>query len=207
MKKKMYYLLRTLQIGSLLIVCTVIGYQFSTLKSTADEIKYQQTENFAYSLTHLAGAEATRSLSNKKITDLQLLIDNLSHDPNVRDATVYDDLGQILYQSENVLPLADLLKINTDNNRQAAGAIPYISELQKENEKIGYIRITLERQKILNLIDEYQEKSISTMWLLLILSFVAGTILMALFFRRFEFFYYYMAKRIYILMRKNRIYW
>ena len=207
MKKKMSYLLRTLQVVGLLIVCTVIIYQFSMLKSTADQIKYQQTENFAYSLTNLAAAEATRYLSNKKITDLQLLIDNLSHDPNVRDATVYDALGKILYQSENILPLADLLKISPVQKKQAVGVIPYIAELYKDNKKIGYIRITLEQEKILNLIHDYQEKSSSTMLLLLILSFMAGTILMALFFRKFENIYYYTAKLIYILMKKNRLYW
>ena len=47
----MYYLLRTLQILSLIIICAVIVYQFSMLKSTANQIKYQQTERFSYSLT------------------------------------------------------------------------------------------------------------------------------------------------------------
>ena len=207
MNKKMYYLLRTLQILSLIIVCAVIIYQFSMLKSTANQIKYQQTEKFAYSLTNLAAAEATRYLSHKKVKDLQLLIDDLSHDPIVRDATVYDDLGQILYQSENVLPLPSLLKINTDDEQQAEGVIPYIAELYKENKKIGYIRITLEQEKILSLIHDYQEKSSSTMLLLLILSFVAGTILMALFFRRLEDAYYRTAKELYVLIKQNRVYW
>ena len=196
MKKKMYYLLRTLQILGLIIVSTVIIYQFSMLESTADKIKYQQTENFASSLTNLAAAEATRYLSNKKTTDLQLLIDDLSHDPIVRDATVYDNFGKILYQSENILPLPSLLKINTDNEQQAAGVVPYVAELYKENITIGYIRITLEQEKILSLIHDYQEKSRSTMLSLLILSFLAGTIAMALFFRKLTATYYYTVKAL-----------
>ncbi len=207
MNKKMYYLLRTLQIVTLIIVCAVIAYQLTMLKSTSNQIKYQQTERFSYSLTNLAAAEATRYLSKKKTKDLQLLIDDLSHDPIVRDATIYDHMGKILYQSEDVLPLPVLLNINSDEDVQAQGVIPYIAELYKDNTKIGYIRITLEQDKILSLIHDYQEKSLSTMLLLLMLSFVAGTIIMALFFRRLEAGYYHVAKELYTLSKKNRIYW
>lgn len=196
MKKKMYYLLRTLQIVGLIIVSTVIIYQFSMLESSADEVEYQQTESFASSLTNLAAAEATRYLSNKKATDLQLLIDDLGHDPIVRDATVYDELGKILYQSENILPLPNVLKINDGNEQQAAGIVPYIAELYKGNKTIGYIRITLEQEKILSLIHDYQEKSRSTMLSLLILSFLAGTLVMALFFRKLTATYYYTVKAL-----------
>lgn len=207
MNKKMYYLLRTLQIVSLIIISAVIAYQFTMLKSTSNQIKYQQTERFSYSLTNLAAAEATRYLAQKKLKDLQLLIDDLSHDPIVRDATIYDDLGRIVYQSEDVLALQTLLNLNDDNSSQAQGVIPYIAELYTENKKIGYIRITLEQDKILSLIHDYQEKSLSTMWLLLVLSFAAGAILMALFFRRLEAIYYHTVKGLYELIQKNRLYW
>ena len=59
----------------------------------------------------------------------------------------------------------------------------------------------------LSLIHDYQEKSMSTMWLLLILSFLAGTILMALFFRKLEDAYYHAARELYALMKKNSLYW
>ena len=207
MKKKMYYLLPTLQGVGLLLICTAALYQFSALQRSADNIKYQQTESFASSLTNLAAAATTRYLSQGKTAELQLLIDDLSHDPIVRDATIYDDLGKIVYQSENILPLPDLLKINSDNQQQTSGATPYIAELYKENKKIGYIRITLEQEKILHLLQEYQEKSKSTILLLLIIAFVTGAALMGLFFTRVKNAYYYLAKRVYLLIRKNRVYW
>jgi len=207
MKKKMYYLLRTLQITGLVIVCIIIAYQFTLLKETSNQIGYQQTERFSYSLTNLAAAEAARYLSQKKTNDLQLLINDLNHDPIVRDATIYDNLGQILYQSEDVLALPILLKIAQPDNPKADGVIPYIAELYNETEKIGYIRITLEQDKILGLIHDYQQKSLSIMLQILILAFVAGTIIMALFFRRLEAAYYHIVKELYKLSEKNRIYW
>lgn len=207
MNKKMYYLLRTLQITSLILLCAVIGYQFTLLQITSNQIGYQQTERFSYSLTNLAAAEATRYLSQNKLSDLQLLIDDLSHDPLVRDATIYDHLGQILYQSKNVLALPVLLNITENEDGETVGVIPYIAELYNENEKIGYIRITLEQDKMLSLIHDYQQKSLSIMLQILILAFVAGTIIMALFFRRVEAAYYHVAKALYKLSEKNRIYW
>jgi len=207
MNKKMYYLLRTLQITSLILLCAVIGYQFTLLQITSNQIGYQQTERFSYSLTNLAAAEATRYLSQNKLSDLQLLIDDLSDDPLVRDATIYDHLGQILYQSKNVLALPILLNITENEDGETLGVIPYIAELYNENAKIGYIRITLEQDKMLNLIHDYQQKSLSIMLQILILAFIAGTIIMALFFRRVEAAYYHVAKALYKLSEKNRIYW
>ena len=203
MMKKLYYLLRALQIVGLFIVVGVIIYQFSILTTTSNEIKYQQTQKFAASLSHLAAAESTRYLIKKQDEELALLIKNLGHDPIVRDATIYDNLGQILYQSEGVLPLENVLKISQDAV-PIAGVVPYVSELYNENKKIGYIRITLEQKKILSLIKDYQDKSMSTMGLLLMLAFLGGLILMALFFRRLETTYYYFSKaicRLYIKMK------
>ena len=187
MNKKWYFLLRIAQIATLIVICVVITIQSTVLETTEKNLKYQQTEKFAKSLTNLATAEATRYLTNKKTKELQLLMDNLSHASLIRDASIYNYLGEILYQSKNVLPLPDLLKISNDKIQQTTGIIPYIAELYDEkNKKIGYIRITLEQDKILSLIQNYQDKSTTIMIELLILAFIGGIILMALLFRKLK---------------------
>lgn len=202
----MYYLLRTLQISSLLIICSVIAYQFISLRNTSDGIRYQQTERFSYSLTNLAASEASRYLSQQKNKDLQLLINELTNDPIVSDVTIYDQFGKIIFQSKDALPLPVLLKIESPDDKRSQGIIPHIAELYKDNEKIGYIRISLEQQKILSLINDYQEKSFSTMLLLFVLSFLVGTIIMALFFRRIEASYYRLSGLIAKLIAQNQQY-
>jgi len=202
----MYYLLRTLQISSLLVICSVIAYQFISLRNTSDGIRYQQTERFSYSLTNLAASEASRYLSQQKNKDLQLLINELTNDPIVSDVTIYDQLGKIIFQSKEAIPLPVLLKIESPDDKRAEGLIPHIAELYKDNEKIGYIRISLEQQKILSLINDYQEKSFSTMMLLFLLSFLVGTIVMALFFRRIEAAYYRLSGLIPRLIAQNKQY-
>jgi len=203
MNKKWYFLLRIVQIATLIVICIIIAIQSTVLENTAKDLKYQQTEKFAHSLTNLAAAEATRYLANKKNKELQVLMEDLSHASIIRDATIYNDLGEILYQSKNVLPLPDLLKISNDKIQQTTGIIPYIAELySEENKKIGYIRITLEQDKILGLIQNYQDKSTTTMIELLVLAFVGGIILMALIFRKLKSTSYYTIKTLYRLTMK-----
>lgn len=203
MNKKMYYLLRTLQITTLVAISAVISYQLINLQNRSNEMRYQQTEHFSTSLTNLAAAEATRYIALKKPKNLQLLINDLSRDPIVHDATIYDHLGEVLYQSEDSLPLPVLLNINSHNDQRAKGVIPYIAELYNEGKKIGYIRISLEEHKILSLIEDYQEKGLSTLLLLLILAFIAGIVLMALFFRKLEKIYYNIGKELKRLLEQN----
>lgn len=204
MHKKWTYIWRIIQVICLVAVGLFLTFQVIILLLTSNEIKYQQSEKFSYSLTNLAAAEATRYLANNKIQDLALLIDDLSNDPIVRDVTIYNHLGQVIAQSENTLSLLKLLNIGFTNSKAAKGKIPYIAELYKENEKIGYIRITLEQQKILRVIHDYQEKSLDTLWQLLILSFAAGAILMTLFFKRAEKIYLIFVNQLRNTIQKNK---
>lgn len=206
MHKKMYYLLRTLQISSLVVICSVIAYQFISLRNTSDRIRYQQTERFSYSITNLAASQASRYISQQKNKDLQLLIKELTNDPIVRDVTIYDQFGKIIFQSKEAIPLPVLLNIETTDDKRSQGIIPHIAELYKDDKKIGYIRISLEQEKILSLINDYQENSFSTMLLLFVLSFLVGTIIMALFFRRIEASYYRLSGLILKLIAQNKQY-
>lgn len=186
MHTKRFWVIRILQIIAILSLFSVITYQFISLQNESSAMRYQQTEKFAYSLTNLAAAEATRYLSQKKQKSLQLLIDDLSKDPIVRDATIYDQFGQIIYQSEHVLPLPVLLRLGDNNSKEADGVIPYIAELYVEKNKIGYIRISLEQERILSFIHDYQERGLSILALLTFLAFITGLILMAVTFRKTE---------------------
>ena len=66
MHTKRFWVIRTLQIMAILSLFSVITYQFISLQNESSAVRYQQTEKFAYSLTNLAAAEATRYLSQKK---------------------------------------------------------------------------------------------------------------------------------------------
>ena len=204
MKIKMYYGLRFLQITGLLAV-TIIGLlQLNELRIISNSIGYQQTDKFSYSLTNLAAAEASRYFVQKKNEELQLLINDLSNDPMVRDATIYDHLGKVLYQSSEPLRLPTLLKIDPKSTEEITGIIPYIAELYKEDEKIGYIRISLRQDHILGIIFNYQQQTLEILSLLLALAFIAGGIIVALFLKRAERWYYRLSDVIPNLIAENK---
>lgn len=186
MKNKKFWIIRTLQIALVGSLVCVIIYQLISLQNESNAVRYQQTDKFSYSLTNLAAAEASRHLTQQNTIDLQLLVDDLSNDPIVRDATIYDHLGKIIYQSKNVLPLTILLNIGGDYEQQSAGLIPYIAELYQDKTKIGYIRVTIEQDKILSLIQDYQDRGFSILCLLILLAFIIGAILMAMFYKTAE---------------------
>ena len=189
MRRKLFWFIRTLQILAIFALFSVIAYQFIALQNESSAVRYQQTEKFSYSLTNLAAAEASRYLSQKKEKDLQLLINDLNEDPIVKDATIYDVFGKVMYQSKGTIPLPTLLKIGGKKSDDTKGVIPYISELYSGDTKVGYIRVTLKQDHILSLIERYQERGLSILGLLVTLAFIAGLLLMAVFYKRLHKFY------------------
>jgi len=186
MLEKKKYLLHIIQISCLVVIATLTTYKIAMLNHTANELKFQQIEKFAASLSGFAAEEAKYYLPNDKTQDIHSLIDNLSKDTAIQDATIYNNLGQTIYQSKPTLVLSDLLKITPNNNVDSSAVTPYISELYDDNKKVGYIRITLKKNEIIKLIDEYQSQSISTILLMMFISFFTGVILVLVLFNKYN---------------------
>jgi len=184
MVNKKFWISRCIQILLICILAAITALQLNKLHIQTEKLGYQQSEKFSVSLTRLATAEAARYLSQDKKDELKLLIDNLQQDPMIKDATVYDQFGDIIYQSEDSLSLPTLLNLEESNDPEAQGLAPYIGELYFEQAKIGYIRITLEQERLISLISNYQEKGSEILTLSLILTFVCGLIVMIIFYRR-----------------------
>lgn len=184
MANKIFLIKRTLQFLAVAGLVSAISVQFIKLQKQSDSVRYQQTEKFSYSLTNLAAAEASRYLAKNQQTELKYLIDDLIKDPIVRDATIYDKFGQIIYQSKDILPLSALLKFGNISSEESEGVTPYIAELYSEQTKIGYIRVTLEQAKMLNILQDYQNSGLSIIILLILLAFVSGSLLTTFFYRR-----------------------
>ncbi|AGH81369.1 hypothetical protein PCNPT3_07155 [Psychromonas sp. CNPT3] len=203
MQKKMHLLLRTLQYGGLLIIILTLTYQLIMLRNSANNIRQQQTEKFSYSLTNLAGSEAVRHLLAHKDKELQLLIDDLSHDPMVRDATLYNQFGRVLYHSKKSLSLTKLLDLDNQATN-TSGLMPYVIELYNDGQKLGYLRITLEQDKILNVFHAYQETNLKILIIVLFLAFFGGVIMMALFFKQVENYYFRIQSGVQKLISQNQ---
>lgn len=203
MNKKMFYFLRSTQIIALILALATIFYQLNLLREQSIGLSFEQTEKFSHSLTNLAASEAERYINTHKIKDLNILVDDLSNDPIIRDATIYDNLGKVLYKSKNSISLKELLKVDDSNVKDIDGTVPYITELFDEDTKVGYILVSLRQNKLLGLIHDYQQTSFTALVLVFVMAFLAGMILMAIFFKKAEAAYYRLPKGISVLIKNN----
>ena len=203
MKTKMFYFLRSMQIIGLMLVLATIFYQLNQLHLQSIELRYKQTEKSSQSLINLAAAEAERYFNTNQVKDLQRLINDLSNDPMVRDATIYDNLGQVLYKSENSISLKQLLKIDDSDNDDIEGIVPHISELFDGEKKIGYILVSVRQSQLIGLIQGFQKSLFSMLLLVFAMAFLAGMIVMAIIHKKVEGAYYGLQTEIPRLIKQN----
>ncbi|MEL0629425.1 AhpA/YtjB family protein [Psychromonas aquatilis] len=182
MIKKIFRLKRLLKVIIICLITIVIASQLIRLQSASVTVRNQQTEQFSQSLTKAIAANAAHFLSENKLDQLQEMIGDLKNDSMVRDVTIYNTLGETVAQSKNSIPLPELLNLSEDDQAiQEITIRPYVEELRYEDKKIGYIRLSLEQDKLLALINNYQEHSFNTLILISILIFITGLLVMSIF--------------------------
>ena len=182
MFKKYFRKPHAIKILIITLLSSIIIYQLESLKLESNTVRSQQIEKFSYSLTNFAASQAARYLSEDKNKELQSLINSLSEAPVIKDASIYDKFGEVIYQSEGALGVISLLKINQENKEEES-FIPYITELYSDKVKIGYLRITVKQDDVLSLIHDYENRGLAILQFLIMLSFITGMIVMAVLFK------------------------
>ncbi|RCU45219.1 hypothetical protein DU002_15970 [Corallincola holothuriorum] len=139
----------------------------------------QQTEVMSRMLTHQAALEAVQLLLDQDQPRLQAMAEHLASDPFIHDATIYDVEGIAVARSANVLAINDLLGFGqfSPENRPSRELRPYIAEVVKENETLGYIRITLEMEKLLDQATQLKKTSYDQGRIMLLLTGLTGFML------------------------------
>ena len=182
MVKKIFRLKRLLKVIIICLIAIVIASQLIRLQSASLTVRDQQTERFSQSLTNAIATNAAHFLSENQLDQLQEMIGDLKNDSMIRDVTIYNTLGETVAQSKNSIPLPELLNLSEEDEAIEEISIrPYVEELRYDDKKIGYIRLSLEQDKLLALIDNYQEHSFNILVLIFILIFIAGLLIMSIF--------------------------
>jgi membrane protein len=113
---------------------------------------HSEARNRAQALVAYAARDMKRWIKEDKNSELERLAQDLAAEPEILDATLYDARGIPLAQSDAAVPLDSLLPIG-DNNKsvpeQGKGRIQFVQEILDGEQTIGYLRITLEEQKLL----------------------------------------------------------
>lgn len=113
---------------------------------------HSEARNRAQALVAYAARDMKRWIKEDKSSELERLARDLAAEPEILDVTLYDGRGIPLAQSEQAVPLESLLPIGSDNKSlpdQGKGRIQFVQEILDGAQTIGYLRITLEEQKLL----------------------------------------------------------
>jgi membrane protein len=169
-----------LQLG-LAAGCVIAMLSFyNGFKNSSHDILEAQTQKLGRSITALAAQNAAMFLILNQSDGLDPLVANLAADQFVFDATVYDRWGQPLAQSENALPLHQLLPLAESPKipEASVGRRLYVSPIRDLNgQVIGYFRITLEEHALLLDAFDSLHGTQTTLSLMILITFLIGFLL------------------------------
>ncbi|WP_434358878.1 YtjB family periplasmic protein [Parasalinivibrio latis] len=108
---------------------------------------------------------------------LQTLVDNLSNEPLILDATIYDASGLALIRSEYAMPLEQVTGLATPLSIASFGRKQIIEPIAGNHQLLGFLRITLEQGNLLNDADAYLDHGTKRVRTIIIAALVIGAIL------------------------------
>ncbi|MCD9466948.1 AhpA/YtjB family protein [Photobacterium iliopiscarium] len=147
-----------LQKAMILFVCllTSIGIlQYGALLSQQNyQMLSEQTQALSQIIIRQAANNAADDIENKNQRQLQLLVNNLAAEPLILDASIYNLEGVALAKTKTALPLEQLTGLSTPLALASIGRQQIAEPVLMNGHIIGFMRITLEHDKLLvNAID------------------------------------------------------
>ncbi|MDO2948911.1 AhpA/YtjB family protein [Aeromonas simiae] len=186
---------RALSLAAGALLCAWVLVMLLRLQSESQQAMHVQAREQAQALVSYAARNMSRWLQEKNKSELALLADNLAKDPLITDVTLYDQRGVPIAQSGNALPLESLLPIGSENAtkpKQGEGRQPFIEEINLEGKTLGYLRITLEEQQLLEPLQTKLRSDLERLRLMLLVMLLAGL------------FISFGVRRNYVRVRKHR---
>ncbi len=114
---------------------------------------YQALSNQTQSLSRMVVRQAAETAANdiieKQQDKLQALVQQLSLEPLILDATIYDLEGITVAKTEDAMPLGQVTGISTPLSVASFGRLQIIEPIMAEDQVVGFVRITLEHGKLL----------------------------------------------------------
>ena len=137
--------------AGILLGCWVLGVLIH-MQGESQASLHSEARNRAQAPVAYAARHMKRWIKEDKSSELERLARDLAAEPEILDVTLYDGRGIPLAQSEQAVPLESLLPIGSDNKSLpdlGKGRIQFVQEIRDGAQTIGYLRITLEEQKLL----------------------------------------------------------
>ncbi len=130
---------------------TFIGIlQYSALLSQKNyHMLSEQTQTLSQVIVRQAAQNSAPDIVNKDQHKLRLLVRNLASEPLILDATIYNVEGVVLAKTKTAMPLEQLTGLSTPLAMASIGRQQIAEPVLMNDHIIGFIRITLEHDKLL----------------------------------------------------------
>ncbi|MGF1699633.1 YtjB family periplasmic protein [Photobacterium makurazakiensis] len=110
----------------------------------------EQTQQLSRLLVRQAANTAASDLVDKKQDSLQELVQQLSSEPLILDATIYDVEGVTFAKTVDAMPLEQVTGMSTPLSVASYGRQQLIEPIKSAGQVVGFLRITLEHNKVVN---------------------------------------------------------
>lgn len=166
-------------VAGLLLGCWVLVVLLH-MQGESQAALHTEARNRAQALVAYAARDMKRWIKEENSSELERLARDLATEPEILDVTLYDGRGIPLAQSEQAVPLENLLPIG-DNNKsmpeQGKGRIQFVQEVLDGDQTLGYLRITLEEQQMLADKDTRLKTIQEKQRLILLIALLAGLLI------------------------------
>ena len=172
----------------ILLICllTFIGIlQYGALLSQQNyHMLSEQTQILSKVIVRQAAQNAALDLKNKDQDQLQLLVKNLATEPLILDASIYNIEGVALAKTKAAMPLEQLTGLSTPLAMASIGRQQIAEPILLNGHIIGFMRITLEHDKLLTHAISQMASMTAIIRGLMIAALILGGLLMFVFSRQ-----------------------
>ncbi|WP_163923479.1 YtjB family periplasmic protein [Photobacterium sp. Alg240-V54] len=170
----------------LICLLTFIGIlQYgASLSQQNYQLLSEQTQTLSQIIVRQAAQNAALDIENKDQDQLQLLVQNLATEPLILDASIYNLEGVVLAKTKAAMPLEQLTGLSTPLAMASIGRQQIAEPVLLNDHIIGFMRITLEHDKLLT--HAYAKMATMTAIIrgLVIAALILGGLLMLVFSRQ-----------------------
>lgn len=172
----------------ILLICllTFIGIlQYGALLSQQNyQMLSEQTQTLSQIIVRQAAQNAVVDIENKDQDQLQLLVQNLATEPLILDASIYNLEGVVLAKTKAAMPLEQLTGLSTPLAMASIGRQQIAEPILLNGHIIGFMRITLEHDKLLTHAFSQMATMTTIIRGLMIAALILGGLLMLIFSRQ-----------------------
>lgn len=108
-----------------------------------------QTQQLSRLMARQAAETAAIDIVEKDQEKLQTLVEQLVREPLILDATIYDLEGTTVAKNAGAMPLALMTGLSTPLSVASFGRQQLVEPIMTQNQIVGFLRLTLEHDKIL----------------------------------------------------------